>query len=395
MTIRAFFRTLTTLAIPCALTLLAGGCAKSGGDTVRIGLIAELTGNNSAVGASCRNAAQMVVERLNASGGIQVGAEKKKVELFVEDNADKADQSAIVAQKLITQQEVLAVVGPNASRNAIPAAEAAERAGVPMITPWATNPKATLDARSGAPKKYVFRACFIDPFQGSVVARFARENLKAAKAAVLYDVGSEYNKGIADFFKDTFTKKGGQVVAFESYPTGEKDFNAQLTKIKGAAPDVIFLPNYYYEIPDQIRQAHQQGIDVPFVGSDSWGSPDLLKGDGAKVCEGYYFSTHYAADAADTSAATKEFIKDYQAKYGNAPDDVAALTADSCDMIFKAIAAAGKLDREAVREALAKVTEYQGITGKMKFSGTGDPVKSAVILQIKGGKFAWFATVNP
>ena len=261
------------------------------------------------------------------------------MELFVEDNAGKADQSASAAQKLITQQKVLAIVGPNATRYAIPASEIAESSKVVLITPWSTNPKTTLDARTGAPKKYVFRACFIDPFQGRVVARFAMENLKARKAAVLYDVASDYNKGIAEFFKETFEKNGGKVVAFETYTTNDRDFSAQLTKIKKAEPDVVFLPNYYSEVPLQIQQAKRLGIKVPFLGSDSWGSQELIKLCG-KDCEGYYFSTHYAPDTA--TPAAPRFIEAYKAAYGGMPDDVAALTYDSFGLL-----AAGNRTRPA------------------------------------------------
>jgi len=335
----------------------------------------------------------MAVKEVNDAGGLEVGGNKYKVDLFIEDNAGKADQSASAAQKLITQNNVVAIIGPNASRYAIPASEIAESSKVVLITPWSTNPKTTLDARTGAPKKYVFRSCFIDPFQGRVVAKFALDNLKAKKAAVLYDVASEYNKGIAEFFKKTFEEIGGQVVAFETYTTGDKDFSAQLTKIKETNPDVIFLPNYYSEVPLQIQQAHRLGITTPFLGSDSWGSADLLKLGGQDL-EGYYFSTHYAADAA-TPIATK-FIAAYKAKYSSTPDDVAALTYDAFGLLWTALKNAGKVDRQAVRDALAKVPQYEGVTGNMKFQeGSGDPIKSAVILQIKNGQFVWFANANP
>jgi branched-chain amino acid transport system substrate-binding protein len=206
-------------------------------------------------------------------------------------------------------------------------------------------------------------------------------------------VASDYNKGIAEFFKQTFEASGGTVVAFETYTTGDKDFTAQLTKIKDTNPDVIFLPNYYSEVPLQIQQAHRLGIEVPFLGSDSWGSAELLTLCGAD-CEGYYFSTHYAADAA-TPVATK-FIEAYKAKYGNTPDDVAALTYDSFGLLWQALQSAGKVDRQAVRDALAQIPNYEGVTGTMQFQeGSGDPVKSAVILQIKDGAFHWFANAAP
>lgn len=375
------------------VSVIASACGGGASDTVKVGVVAELTGDIPAVGASCKNAAEMSVQEVNDAGGLEVGGKKYKLELFVEDNAGKADQSASAAQKLITQQNVVAIIGPNASRYAIPASEIAESSKVVLISPWSTNPKTTLDAKTNEPKKYVFRACFIDPFQGRVVAKFALDNLKTTKAAVLYDVASDYNKGIAEFFKATYEENGGQVVAFETYTTGDKDFSAQLTKIKETGPEVIFLPNYYSEVPLQIQQAHRLGITVPFLGSDSWGSAELIQLCGAD-CEGYYFSTHYAPDAA-TPEATK-FIEAYKAKYGNTPDDVAALTYDAFGLFYQAIQSAGKMDRQAVRDALAVIPKYVGVTGTMQFQeGSGDPIKSAVILQIKDGKFVWFANANP
>jgi len=363
------------------------------GQTIKVGLDAELTGDIPAVGASCKNAAELAVKEINDAGGLDVGGTKYQIELLVEDNGGKADQSAAVVTKLVTQDNVLAIIGPNASRYAIPAAEVAESSKVPLISPWSTNPDTTMDSRSGESKKYVFRAAFIDPFQGRVVANFALNDLKATKAAVLYDIASDYNKGIAEFFKQTFEANGGQVVAFETYTTGDKDFSAQLTKIKDTQPDVVFLPNYYSEVPLQIQQAHRLGITVPFLGSDSWGSAELLQLCG-EDCEGYYFSTHYAADAA-TEAATS-FIEAYKAAYGSTPDDVAALTYDSFGLLFEALQAAGKVDREAVRNALAQIPDYEGVTGNMQFQeGSGDPIKSAVILQIQDGAFHWFANANP
>ncbi|MFO1421399.1 MAG: ABC transporter substrate-binding protein [Candidatus Competibacteraceae bacterium] len=370
-----------------------GATAWSAEKTLKLGVIAELTGDMPAVGASCRNAAEMAVKEVNAAGGLQVGKEKMKVELVVEDNAGKADQSAAAAQKLITQDEVLAIVGPNASRYAIPASEIAESSETVLITPWSTNPKTTLDASTNKPKKYVFRACFIDPFQGGVLAKFALENLKAKKAAVLYDVASDYNKGIAEVFKTNYEKLGGKIVAFETYTTNDKDFSAQLTKIKDAKPDVIFLPNYYNEVPLQVQQAKRLGITVPFIGSDSWGSPELLTLGGADL-NGYYFSTHYAPDNA--APVAKKFIADYEKAYGTKPDDVAALTYDAFGLLFGSIKNAGKADRESIRAALATLPSYKGVTGDMKFQADSrDPIKSAVILQIKDGKFTYFTNANP
>ena len=375
------------------LSLGVFGCGKEDDSQIKIGLIAELTGDIPAVGASCKKAADLAVQEVNDMGGIQLGDKKYQIKLIVEDNAGKADQSASAAQKLITQNKVLAIVGPNASRYALPAAEIAESGKVVLITPWSTTPKATLSSKTNASKKYVFRACFIDPFQGRVLAKFVLDELKLKKAAVLYDVASEYNKGIAEIFKDVYEQNGGKIVAFETYTTNDKDFSSQLTKIKRAAPDVIFLPNYYSEIPLQIQQAKRLGITVPFVGADAWGSSELMKLCGDD-CNGYYFSTHYAADAA--TETTKKFIAGYRAKYDATPDDVAALTYDSFGLLFQALKTAGKNDRQALRDALAKIPQYDGVTGSMQFKeGSGDPVKSAVILKIKDGKFTWYANAKP
>ncbi|HWR66290.1 MAG TPA: ABC transporter substrate-binding protein, partial [Bellilinea sp.] len=379
------------LIIASMLLAACGGGAQA--NVIKVGVIAELTGDIPAVGASCKNAAELAVKEINDAGGIDIGGTKYTVELFVEDNAGKADQSASAASKLITQQNVVAIIGPNASRYAIPASEIAESSKVVLISPWSTNPKTTLKGDTVDPKQYVFRAAFIDPFQGRVVAKFALDNLGAKNAAVLYDVASDYNKGIAEFFKATFEENGGTVVAFETYTTGDKDFSAQLTKIKDTSPDVIFLPNYYSEVPLQIQQAHRLGIEVPFLGSDSWGSSELITLCGTD-CEGFYFSTHYAADAA-TPVATK-FIESYKTTYGVTPDDVAALTYDSFGLLWNALKAAGKVDRESVRTGMAMITNYEGVTGNMAFeTGSGDPVKSAVILQVKGDKFVWFANAAP
>lgn len=360
-------------------------------DKIVIGVNAELTGSIPVAGQSCRNAAEFAVAEINAAGGLEVAGKKYPVEIMVEDNEDKAESAAAAAQKLVSAG-VLAMVGPNASRNAIPAAEVAEAAKVPMISPWSTAARLTLDARSNAPKKFVFRTAFTDDFQGVVAANFAQNYLKTTKPAVLYDVASEYNKGIAEIYGKTLKKKGIELAAFESYTTGDKDFSSLLTKIQQTGADSLFLPNYYSEVPLQVKQARKLGYNGAIFGSDSWGSPELLTLCGGD-CEGLFFTTHYAPDIATPRA--KEFIAKYQAAKGKVPDDVAALTWDSFGLLFQAIQAAGKLDRLAVRDALAKISSFEGVTGSMEFKGTGDPVKSAVVIQIKDGKFTYFQTAKP
>jgi branched-chain amino acid transport system substrate-binding protein len=366
--------------------LLAPGCGGAPGDEIRIGINAELTGSKPTVGDSCKKAMELLASQVNTAGGLKLGDKKYRLKLLVEDNEDKAESAAAVAQKLISQNNVLAIIGPNASGNAIPAARICEDNGVIMISPWSTNPKTTEG------KKFVFRACFIDDFQGQVMAKFARDHLQAQTAAVLYDVASEYNKGIAEFFKQSFEAMGGRVVAFASYTKDDKDFSSQLTTIKAASPDVLFLPNYYNEVPLQVQQARRLGLTCPFIGSDSWGSPEILTLCGVELEESY-FSTHYAPDIATDTA--QRFIKAYEAKYGKKPDDVAALTYDAGKLLLTAISQAGTLERQKVRDALASVQEFEGVTGSMKFHGTGDPIKSAVIIHVTGCKFRFYSTVSP
>jgi branched-chain amino acid transport system substrate-binding protein len=365
---------------------LLWGCGPGTQNEIRIGVNAELTGSKPTVGDSCKKAMELLAEQVNSAGGLKVGDKQYPLKLFVEDNEDKAESAAAAAQKLVSQNNVLAIIGPNASGNAIPAARITEDAGVIMISPWSTNPKTTEG------KKFAFRACFLDDFQGQVMAKFARETLKAKTAAVLYDVASEYNKGIAEFFKKFFEADGGRVVAFTSYTKDDKDFSSQLTLIKAANPEVLFLPNYYNEVPLQAQQARRLGLACPLIGSDSWGSQELLRLGGPDL-EGSYFSTHYAPDIATPKA--QKFIREYEAKYGKKPDDVAALTYDAGNLLLAAISKAGSLDRKKVRDALATIEEFEGGTGLMKFKNACDPIKSAVILQIREGKFNYFSSVQP
>lgn len=385
---------LPSLLIASFLALFLAGCGGSKSDAVKVGMNIELTGDIPAVGASSKNAAEMFFEKLNAEGGIPLAdGQKKRVELVVRDNGAKADQSASVAQQLISSQGVVAMIGPNSSACAIPAGELAESLKCVMISPWSTNPKTTIDQASGVPKRYVFRGCFTDPFQALVLAKFAMNDLGAKKAAVLYDVSSEAPLGQATLFKDTFTAAGGEIVAFETFTTGDKDFSAQLTNIREAQPDIIFLPTYYNDVPLIAQQARRLGITVPFIGSDAWSSPEIIKLGGADV-DGSYFCNHFSTQIATDEA--KKFVADYTAKYGQEPDDVAALTYDACGLTAEAIKAAGKNDREAVREALAQIREFKGVTGTFRFEpGSGDPIKSAVVLQIKDGAFQWVTNAQP
>ena len=385
---------------------LFGGCAlvvimafsltgRAQAETIKIGINAELTGDIPKVGEGTKFAAQMWLEDVKAAGGITVGKKKYPVELVLEDNESKAESAVKVATKMITEDGVLVMVGPQASKQAVPAGGIANNYKTPMITAWSTNPDTTKD------RPYVFRACFLDPFQGPVLANFITSEFKFTKAAVLYDVASDYPKGLAEFFKQAWEKLHGKgsVVAYESFTTKDTDFSSQLTKIINSGAQVLFTPQYYNEVALIVQQAHQLGWKKPIVGSDSWGSAELVNLCG-KDCYGDFFSTHYAA--AGAKGATKAFIDRYKAKYGYVPDDVAALTWDSMNLAQTAIQNTGgltgdlKKDREKVRTAMSQIKKFKGITGDMTFSGSGDPSKCAVIVKISDkGEFAFYKSVCP
>jgi branched-chain amino acid transport system substrate-binding protein len=362
-------------------------CGKKELPDLTVGVIAELSGDIPAVGASCKNAAEMAVAELNEAGGVKVAGKGHQLRLVVEDSKATAAEAAEAVRRLAKDDKVFAIVGPNASLGAVPASRVAEEAKVPMISPWSTNPRTT------AGKRWVFRACFTDEFEGHVLAKFATGYLRAAKAAVLYDPGSEAPKSQAELFRKEIEEAGAKVVAFETYKTGDKDFAAQLERIKAASPDLIFLPSYYNDVPLQLQQAHRLGLSVPFLGSDNWSSPELVKLAGADA-EGATFCNHYAPEARVDAVA--KFVTQYRNKYGQTPDDVAALTYDSFKLLAKALSGAAKLDREAIRDALSKIREFEGVTGKMTFKeGSGDPVKSAVMMKVEGGKPIFVTNIDP
>ncbi|HSH68936.1 MAG TPA: ABC transporter substrate-binding protein [Deferrisomatales bacterium] len=363
--------------------------------TIRIGINAPLTGDIPKVGEGTKFAAQMWLEDVLAAGGLTVGGKKHPVELVIEDNESKAESAVKAATKMITEDEILVMVGPQASKQAVPAGGIANNYKTPMITPWSTNPDTTKD------RPYVFRACFLDPFQGPVLANFITEEFKFTKAAVLYDVASDYPKGLAEFFKKAWEglHGPGSVVAYESFTTKDTDFSSQLTKINASGAEVLFTPQYYNEVALIVQQAHQLGWKKPIVGSDSWGSAETVTLCG-KDCYGLFFSTHYAA--AGATGATKAFIDRYQKKHGYVPDDVAALTWDAMLLVQQAIQGTGgltgdlKKDRDNVRTAMAKIQKFQGITGQMTFSGSGDPSKCAVIVRISDkGQFEFYKSACP
>lgn len=370
-------------------------CGPKAPTTIKIGINAPITGDIPKVGEGTKFAAQMWLEDINAAGGLEVGGKKYKVELVIEDNEAKAESAVKANTKMITEDEVLVIVGPQSSKQAIPAGEVANKYKTPMISPWSTNPKTTKD------RPFVFRGCFLDPFQGPVVANFIKKEFGYTKAAVLYDVASDYPKGLAEFFKAAWEELNGagSVVAYESFTTKDADFSSQLTKIIRSGAEVLFTPQYYNEVALIVQQAHQLGWDKPIVGSDSWGSAETVKLCG-KDCYGQFFSTHYAA--AGAKGATKEFIDRYNKKHGYIPDDVAALTWDAIRLVQKAIESYGTItgdlekDRQGIRDAFADIKEFEGITGNMTFTEEGDPKKCAVIVRISdAGEFEFYKSICP
>lgn len=388
----------TAALIGCLVLCLAFtmvSCGKKRQPTIKIGINAPITGDIPKVGEGSKYAAQMWLEQIQGQEGLQVGDKKYKVELVIEDNESKPDSAVRAATKMITEDEVLVMVGPQASKQAIPAGGVANEYKTPMISPWSTNPDTTKD------RPFVFRGCFLDPFQGPVVAKFVKGEFGFTKAAVLYDVASDYPKGLAEFFKKSWEEINGEgsVVAYESFTTKDADFSSQLTKIKDSGAEFLFTPQYYNEVALIVKQAHELGFDKPIVGSDSWGSAETVNLCGAD-CYGLFFSTHYAA--AGAQGATKAFIDQYTQKFGYVPDDVAALTWDAIRLAEQAIINTGgltgdiKKDRQAVRDQLAQIKDFAGVTGKMTFTQEGDPIKCAVIVRISDqGQFEFYKQVCP
>jgi branched-chain amino acid transport system substrate-binding protein len=355
---------------------------------IKIGVIAPSSGSIAYAGQSTVEAAEMAVAEINENGGLKVGKHSYTVTLVIKDNKDDTNESVGIMQEFVHNEEIMAVVGPQASRNAIPASKWAEEGKLPMISPWSTDPDTTFG------KKYVFRAAFVDSFQGKVMAQFAFDDLDidTKKAAILFDKDSDYNRGIATVFNDEFEKAGGEVVAFESYRKGDQEFERQLKNIKDSKAEILFLPNYKNEIPLQVKQVRDMKIKIAIIGSDSWAG---IEASDLTDLEGAYYSGHYAPDI--PNEITEKFVEKYRQLYDDRiPDDVAALTYDAFGLLFEAIESQDEVNREAIREGLAGIRNYQGVTGTIGYEdGTGDPVKSVVILKVEDGKAKFYQLVNP
>jgi len=379
------------VAIIAMLAVVMTGCggSQTSSDTIKIGANLEMTGNNATFGKSASNGALLAIKQINAKGGV-LG---KQLTLVVADNKSEAAEAANSMQKLITQDKVVAVIAPIASSSVMAGAQVNQDNKVLAISPTASNPKVTVDPATNKVREFMFRAAFIDPFQGSVMANFASRSLKAKTAAIYIDNSSDYAKGLGQFFKETFIKNGGQIVAEEAYLAKDTDFKATLTKIKVANADVVFVPGYYQEVGMLVKQAREIGLTMPVLGGDGWDSAKLPEIAGGEALNNTFFANHYSPD--DNSAEIKSFVETYKQEYNETPDAFAALAYDATMMVIESIKRANSVDTVKIKDELAKTKDYTAVSGKITLNETHDAVKSAVIIEMKDGKQTFKEKVNP
>jgi branched-chain amino acid transport system substrate-binding protein len=370
---------------PAACVQKTGTVANNnGGSTIKIGVYADLTGQTSAFGQSTKNGAELAVEEINSAGG--VGG--KKLEIVIEDDQGRPEQAKTVVSKLVNQDKVQVLLGEATSTNSLAAAPVAQEAHIPMISHGSTNEQVTQVG------DYIFRICFIDSFQGAVMAKFAANNLKAKTAAIIGDVNSTYSKGLTAVFEQEFTKAGGSIVSRQSYTQNDPDFKGQLTTIRATSPDVIYIPGYYGQVGIIVRQARELGMNMPLLGGDGWDAPEIWKLGGSAL-KNTYISNHYSSD--NPAAEVQNFVKTYKAKYGTEPDSMAVLAYDATKFLADAIKRAGGTDSQKLRDAIAQTKDFPGITGKISINDKRDAVKVAVVLELdpaKGG-YTYKETIYP
>ena len=353
-----------------------------GGDKVRVGVFMSTTGSTANFGISSVNGIKMAADEINKAGGIN----GKQVELLVQDDRSDASEAATIVTKFVTQDQVNAVIGEVASSRSIAAAPIAQNAKIPMLTPSSTNPEVT---KKG---DFIFRSCFIDPYQGAAIAQFAAKTLGAKTAAIMVDRKNDYSTGLEKVITETFTRLGGKMVATQSYQEGDQDFNAQLTSLKGANPEVIFVPGYYNDVGLIAKQARDKGITVPLIGGDGWDSEQLYK-IGGTALNGSFFTNHYSPF--DTAPNVVKFVNDYKSRYNSTPDALAATAYDAANIMFDAIKRSKSLSGTDIRDALAATNAFPGVTGTVTFNKQRDAVKPIVMIEIKdGGKYEVRERVN-
>jgi branched-chain amino acid transport system substrate-binding protein len=364
-----------------------GSSGDGGGDVIKIGANLELSGGVASYGNSAADGVELAFEEINKKGGI----DGKKLKLVKVDNKSDAAEATNGAIKLISQDQVVAIIGASTSTNTLAQVQVAQDNKVPLITPTGTNP--TITNKDGKVNEYVFRTCFIDPFQGTVAAKFALDELKVKNAAVIIDTSSDYSKGLASAFKKSFEENGGKIVGEEAYVAKDTDFRATLTRIKSANPEFIFLPGYYEEVGLIVKQARELGINVPIMGGDGWDSPTLVEIAGPEALNNTFITNHYSAN--DPDEKIQSFVKAFKEKYNKTPDGFAALGYDTAYFIADAIKRAGEANPEKIKEALAQTKDLALVSGVITLDENHDPIKSATILEYKNGEQQFKVKVNP
>ncbi|WP_458354798.1 ABC transporter substrate-binding protein [Peribacillus frigoritolerans] len=363
----------------------SGGSSKSG-DTIKIGANLELSGGTASFGQSAADGLKLAIDEINKEG-----INGKKLEIVKVDNKSDAAEATSGSIKLVSQDKVVAVVGSATSTNTLAQVQVAQDNKVPLLTPTATNPDIT--NKAGKLNDYVFRTCFIDPFQGTVAANFASDEIGAKTAAIYVDSASDYSKGLAAAFKEAFTAKGGKIVAEEAYVTKDTDFRSTLTRIKSAKPEFVFLPGYYEEVGLILKQAREDGIDLPFMGGDGWDSPKVVEIAGAEALKNTYITNHYSPE--DEDAKIQDFVAAFEKEYDKTPDAFAALGYDTGYYLADAIKRSGDASPEKIRQALEDVKDLQLVSGTLNLDENHDPIKSATILEYVDGKQTFKTKINP
>jgi branched-chain amino acid transport system substrate-binding protein len=386
---------LTFFAVLSAL----GACKKSGGGSEQsgsatgtkagadsaefvVGHFASMTGTTAHFGQDTDKAVTLAVEEQNAAGGV-LG---KKVKLVTLDDRGDSAEAANAVSRLIDVNKANALLGEVSSSLSLAGGRVAQRRKIPMISPSSTNPKVTEVG------DYIFRVCFLDPFQGKVMATFARNTLKLDTVAIVKDVKNDYSIGLASAFKTAFEAIGGKIAVEQSYSAGDTDFSAQITAIKSTKAQALYVPGYYSEVGAIARTAHRLGVKLPLLGGDGWDAPDLFQ-IGGEALEGSYFSNHFAPDMA--TAKAQKFVADFTKKYGQPPTGLGALGYDAATVLFDAVKRAGKTDPAAIRDAIAQTKDFDGVSGKLSMDAQRNPTKSAVVIKIEGGKGKYETTVQP
>jgi branched-chain amino acid transport system substrate-binding protein len=349
---------------------------------IPVGVYAALSGSEAAFGQATVQGVRLAADEINAGGGV-LG---RKIRLVIEDDQGRPEEAASVVTKLITRDNVIAVIGENSSAQSLAAGPVAQNAGVPMISPSSTNPKVT---KVG---DYVFRVCFTDPYQGKALASFVRNNLNARTAAVLRDYKNDYSVGLAEFFTKEFTANGGKIVAEANYVGGDTEFRPQLTAIKSKKPDIVFIPGFYTDVGQIAIQARDLGITQPLVGGDGWDSPTVIEIGGASV-NGSYFSDHYFVG--DPRPVVQRFVNEILKRHGKNPEANASLGYDALKILAMSIEKTGSLDRKAIRDNIAATKDYQGVSGTITMGPDRDPIKPVAMIKIEGGKMTFAGWVNP